>query len=71
MPLFLRSGAAVLRVVLVLASAVVAVRAADDKPAAPSQAVENTVVKIFSTVRYPDPFKPWTKQAPRESPAPA
>ncbi len=67
MPLFLRSGAAVLRVVLVLASAVVAVRAADDKPAAPSQAVENTVVKIFSTVRYPDPFKPWTKQAPRES----
>ncbi len=67
MPLFLRSGAAVLRVVLVLASAVVAVRAADDKPAAPSQAVENTVVKIFSTVRYPVPFKPWTKQAPRES----
>jgi hypothetical protein len=25
--------------------------------------VENAVVKVFSTLRYPDPFKPWTKQA--------
>jgi S1-C subfamily serine protease len=24
------------------------------------------VVKVFSTMRYPDPFKPWTKQAPTE-----
>jgi S1-C subfamily serine protease len=24
------------------------------------------VVKVFSTVRYPDPYKPWTKQAPAE-----
>jgi S1-C subfamily serine protease len=24
------------------------------------------VVKVFSTLRYPDPFKPWTKQAPSE-----
>ena len=23
--------------------------------------VENAVVKVFSTLRYPDPFKPWTK----------
>jgi S1-C subfamily serine protease len=29
--------------------------------------VENTVVKVFSTIRYPDPYKPWAKQAPRES----
>lgn len=29
--------------------------------------VENTVVKIFSTMRFPDLGKPWTKQAPRES----
>jgi S1-C subfamily serine protease len=29
-------------------------------------AVENSVVKVFSTVRYPDPYKPWTKQAPGE-----
>jgi S1-C subfamily serine protease len=26
--------------------------------------VENSVVKIFSTVRYPDPYKPWSKQSP-------
>ncbi len=29
-------------------------------------AIENSVVKIFSTVRYPDPYKPWTKQSPEE-----
>ena len=27
------------------------------------------MVKIFSTMRYPDPFKPWTKQAPSEATA--
>jgi S1-C subfamily serine protease len=32
-----------------------------------SAAVENSVVKVFSTMRYPDPFKPWTKQAPAEA----
>ncbi len=31
-----------------------------------SDAVENSVVKVFSTIRYPDPYKPWTKQAPVE-----
>jgi S1-C subfamily serine protease len=34
-----------------------------------SPALENSVVKIFSTMRYPDPFKPWTKQAPSEATA--
>jgi S1-C subfamily serine protease len=29
-------------------------------------AIENSVVKIFATMRYPDPFKPWSKQAPTE-----
>src|SRR3984957_6475300 len=29
-----------------------------------SPAIENSVVKVFATMRYPDPFKPWTKQAP-------
>src|SRR5271154_407432 len=38
-----------------------------DQAAAP--ALENSVVKIFSTMRYPDPFKPWTKQAPSEATA--
>jgi S1-C subfamily serine protease len=28
--------------------------------------VENAVVKVFSTLRYPDLYKPWTKQAPSE-----
>jgi S1-C subfamily serine protease len=32
-------------------------------------ALENSVVKIFSTMRYPDPYKPWTKQAPSEATA--
>ncbi len=31
-----------------------------------SPAVENSVVKIFSTLRRPDPFKPWTKATPQE-----
>jgi S1-C subfamily serine protease len=28
--------------------------------------IENSVVKIFATVRYPDPYKPWSKQSPEE-----
>src|SRR5690554_8072409 len=28
--------------------------------------VENSVVKIFATVRYPDYFRPWAKLAPME-----
>ncbi len=28
--------------------------------------VENAVVQVFATRSEPDPFKPWTKQAPRE-----
>ncbi len=40
--------------------------AAEVKPNAATAAVENSVVKVFSTVRYPDPYKPWTKQAPKD-----
>jgi S1-C subfamily serine protease len=29
-------------------------------------AIENSVVKIFATVRYPDAYKPWTKQSPED-----
>jgi len=32
-----------------------------------SHDIEASVVKVFSTMRYPDPFKPWTKQAPAEA----
>ena len=28
--------------------------------------LENGVVKVFTTARSPDPYKPWTKQAPSE-----
>ena len=31
-----------------------------------TDAAANSVVKVFSTMRYPDPYKPWTKQAPTE-----
>jgi S1-C subfamily serine protease len=40
--------------------------AAHAQPAETPAAIENSVVKVFSTMRYPDPFKPWTKQAPTE-----
>jgi S1-C subfamily serine protease len=32
----------------------------------PSPTVENSVVKVFSTLRLPDPYRPWTKQQPSE-----
>ncbi len=51
---------------LCTAAAFAATHAADQ---AQSPALENSVVKIFSTMRYPDPFKPWTKQAPSEATA--
>ena len=31
-----------------------------------TNSIENSVVKIFSTVRYPDPYQPWTKRSPSE-----
>jgi S1-C subfamily serine protease len=40
--------------------------AARDQTGNAPAAIENSVVKVFSTMRYPDPFKPWTKQAPSE-----
>ncbi len=51
---------------LLAGGAFAAAQAAD---AAQSPALENSVVKIFSTMRYPDPFKPWAKQAPSEATA--
>jgi S1-C subfamily serine protease len=38
---------------------------ADAVAPAVSARVENSVVKVFSTLRRPDPFKPWAKQAPQ------
>ena len=34
--------------------------------AQPTPEVENSVVRVFSTQRLPDPTKPWTKAAPRD-----
>jgi len=39
--------------------------ATKDSAPAPVQ-LENAVVKIFSTIRAPDPFRPWSKAAPQE-----
>ncbi|HVU24751.1 MAG TPA: trypsin-like peptidase domain-containing protein [Opitutus sp.] len=36
-------------------------------PPAAAPMVENSVVKVFSTMRYPDVFRPWSKQAPAEA----
>jgi S1-C subfamily serine protease len=47
--------------IAVSALAAVSVRAAANIPA-----LENSVVKVFSTARYPDLYKPWTKKAPAE-----
>src|SRR6202166_5429782 len=41
--------------------------AAHAQPADTPSPIENSVVKVFATMRYPDPFKPWTKQAPSEA----
>jgi S1-C subfamily serine protease len=38
---------------------------AESAPAA-APGLENSVVKVFSTLRRPDPFKPWSKAAPQE-----
>jgi S1-C subfamily serine protease len=52
--------------------ALIAAVPAEAAPASPTGAAQsshvpdlgNSVVKVFSTMRYPDPYKPWTKQAP-------
>ncbi len=40
--------------------------ASSSTAATPSKAVENSVVKVFATLRQPDPTKPWTKREPNE-----
>jgi S1-C subfamily serine protease len=58
---------------LLLAAVPFIAQAQDTAPGAGAEAVapavsarlENSVVKVFSTLRRPDPFKPWAKQAPQ------
>jgi len=49
-----------------LASPVPAAQINHDQTDVAAPNIEASVVKVFSTVRHPDPFKPWTKQAPSE-----
>lgn len=61
---------AALLAVLLLCSGRPALAATPDSappPGAGAHVAENAVVKVFSTLRYPDPFRPWTKQAPSEA----
>jgi S1-C subfamily serine protease len=48
------------------ASVLVVPSHAASRAAAARAPIESSVVKVFATIRYPDPFKPWTKQAPTE-----
>jgi S1-C subfamily serine protease len=61
--------------IIALAATSPGLRAADAPaaavlPGAPAVAgsgtVENSVVKIFATVRFPDPYRPWTKESPAD-----
>ena len=60
---FIKTGARVwaLAVAALLPITSQAQQAADASP------LTNSVVKVFSTARLPDPFKPWAKQGPRDS----
>ena len=62
-----RTRTLVLRLVLTSLAALPSVLWAADTTANGNASVENAVVKIFSTFRSPDPFKPWAKQSPRDS----
>jgi S1-C subfamily serine protease len=72
-PCFLRALTTVLLAVEMVSSA----PAGESQPPSPpatiqsipspaANAIENSVVKVFSTVRYPDLYRPWTTQAPAE-----
>jgi S1-C subfamily serine protease len=49
------------------ASTTATASASTDQDPAVSRVVENAVVKVFATMRYPDVSRPWTKEAPTEA----
>jgi len=59
--------ARLLAAVVVLLFPAVALPGAEPAVAGTAAAVESSVVKVFSTMRFPDPYRPWTKSGPRES----
>ena len=62
------SGRAWVLVLIVACGAARGARAADDVPgSAPIPGnLGNAVVKVFATLRMPDPYRPWAKQAPQD-----
>jgi S1-C subfamily serine protease len=63
---FTRRTAFLLALLCSIQMAVPRVAAARGNDPDSAAAIENSVVKVFATMRYPDPFKPWSKQAPSE-----
>ena len=61
-----RAASAVVGLALTLAS-VFAAQAQSDAPIQSSAQLERSVVRIFSTARMPDLYRPWNKAAPTES----
>ncbi len=63
-----RVPAPILTLLLAAAAAGVCLpaRAAAGGSAAPPDAVLKSVVKVFTTLRLPQPYQPWAKQAPRD-----
>ena len=61
-------GRALLMLLIVTCGSAMVARAADD--AAESAPIPgnlgNAVVKVFATLRLPDPYRPWAKQAPQD-----
>src|ERR1700722_3970580 len=61
-------GRACLMLLIVIFGSATIARAADDPTgAAPIPGnLGNAVVKVFATLRMPDPYRPWAKQAPQD-----
>jgi S1-C subfamily serine protease len=73
--LFFTGSNAVRALIITVATAIgLGLHAAESAPPAAAgnaaeidgSSIENSVVKIFATVRYPDPYRPWTKQSPED-----
>jgi len=63
----MRPLAGMLALVLMVASVFAAGAQPTNLPSPAPIGVETSIVKIFSTMRYPDPYQPWTKESPTEA----
>ena len=64
---FCRNPVRTLLMIIALALPCAALLAAATPVETNADPVANSVVKVFSTVRYPDLYKPWTKEAPSDA----